>query len=485
MTQNTPQAVSIEESVIGAMLIDKKGIDEALMVIKTADVFYNESNKYIFQAIVSLFDDNEAVDFLTVSARLRTMGLLAKAGGDVKLIQLTQKVSSSAHIEYHARLLLQFFIKRKIISICNQISSNAYDETYDALDLLNDLSRSLDELSGLTLSGKSMMAFIDLLNAVEKRVEFLSHKNPDEVTGVFTGFKKIDLFTGGYQPGELVILAARPGMGKTALVLATAIANAKRNNPVGIISLEMSAVGLATRIVAIDSDFHLNQLVKNGFEKREYFQSFTRHKHRMKDYPIYIDDDGSASDIRDIITTFRMWKRKFGIKLGIVDYLQLSGDKTKGNNREQEISSVSRKLKLLAKELEIPIIALSQLSRKVEERGGDKRPRLSDLRESGAIEQDADIIQFIYRPEYYGIEPSDDLLSIDCNTELHFAKYRNGGLETKGLKWIGDKTKFYDPDEFTSADVIAMPEKPLPTVSATEAFGDEKPKDNADNDVPF
>jgi replicative DNA helicase len=473
-----PQSIEIEEAVLGALLLDVRSIDECLLILKSSEIFYKEAHKVIFEAINDLYASNDVVDLLTVSARLRSMGKLELAGGDWYLINLTQKISSSAHIEIHSRLLQQFYIKRQLIRDASLMLSTAYDSDKDSLELLNEWGDSLDNLNEQISSGRKNISYADGLDLVEKRVEFLTNKSPEEVTGARTGFNVIDQFTGGYQGGELIVEAARPGMGKTAKMLKCAIENARIGSGVGIISAEMSAVQLITRTVAIDTNFHLTQLTKKGFEKSEYFATLSANKHRMKGFPIFIDDAASP-DIRHVQATLRMWKRKFDIKIAIVDYLQLLSDTTKSGNREQEIASISRKLKGLAKELNIPVIALSQLSRAVETRGSSKRPMLSDLRESGAIEQDADMVTFIYRPEYYGIEVDDELSEMGANTEIIFAKYRGGAPGTTiGLHWQGDKTKFEDPkvikDNEDANDIVD-----LPKISPADAFGtDEIESDN-------
>lgn len=470
-----PQAIDLEEAVLGAMLIDARGADECLAVLKTSAVFYKEAHVYIFEAIAALYDAGLGVDIITVSQRLKTENRLELAGGDYALIGLTQKISSSAHIEYYSRLLLQYYIKRMAILESSKILSVAYDNDKDSLELLQEMGAAVDRIGEIALSGRKSASYAETLDVVESRIEFLSHKTEEELTGVHTGFKKLNLMTGGYQPGELIIVAARPGMGKTAYVLKTIIENAKIGEASGFISLEMSSYQLASRTVAIDTNFHLTQITKKGFEKPEYFTTFAQHKHRMKDYPIYIDDS-AASDIRDVISTARTWKRKHNIKILVVDYLQLMGDAAKSGNREQEISSISRKMKLLAKELGIPVMVLSQLSRAVETRGSSKRPLLSDLRESGAIEQDADQVQFIYRADYYGYEVDEDIELQGANTELIFAKYRGGAPFTAGLCWVGDKTKFMDVEDHVqyqeeeAARAAAVFDKPLPNVQPADAF---------------
>ncbi|WP_119792066.1 replicative DNA helicase [Flavobacterium anhuiense] len=465
-----PQDVNIEQAVLGAMLIDPKSIDECLMILQSSDVFYKDSHKAIYEAIAELYSYNDPIDMITVGSKLRAMNKMEVAGGDFYLVELLQKVASGAHIEIHSRLLQQFYIKRQLIRDASIMLSTAYDNDKDSLELLTEWGGSLDRLNEQISSGRKNLSYAEGLDLVEKRVEFLTHKSPEEVTGALTGFKVIDQFTGGYQGGELIIDAARPGMGKTAKMLKCALENARVGNGVGIISAEMSAIQLITRTVAIDTNFHLTQLTKKGFEKKEYFVTLNENKHRMKNFPIYIDDTPSP-DIRNVQATIRMWKRKHSIKIAIVDYLQLLSDNTIKGIREQEIASISRKLKALAKELDIPVIALAQLSRAVETRGSSKRPMLSDLRESGSIEQDADMVCFIYRPEYYNIEVDDELLSMGANTEIIIAKYRGGAPNTTvGIYWQGDKTKFSDPIDVKSQGNEVDNAADLPKINPNEAF---------------
>jgi replicative DNA helicase len=372
------------------------------------------------------------------------------------LIGLTQKVASSAHVEYHSQVLLQEYVKRLVIIFNAKITALAYDKKTDIFDLISRWQKEFDKVTDVTQKGRSTIDFATGVDNLRKEIELLSN-NTDEVqlVGLTTGFKRIDKHTGGYRNQDLVISAARPGMGKTAKVLKTAVANVSKGVPVGFISLEMSLHQLVSRVVAIDTDFHLGQLLKTGFEHVKYFVSYDEHAKRMKKYPLYIDDSGN-NDITDVVLQAKLWVRKYGIKMLIVDYLQLMGDKSIKGNRESEISSISRRLKKLAKELDIPVIALSQLSRAVETRGGSKRPFLSDLRESGSIEQDADIVEFIYRPDYYKREMLEDeydskfhkeCIRKGANTEIIIAKYRGGSLGTPLLKWVGDKTKFIDVDD--------------------------------------
>lgn len=474
-----PQAIELEEAILGAMLIDKSGLEDAMLILPTSEVFYKYEHQLIFDAIVALYNLGEPIDLLTVSNKLKGLKLLEDAGGDFYLIQLTQKISSSAHIDYHCRIVLQHWMRRKIIMFSSQNISLAYDDGIDVFDLLRGWQKAFDSIEDSIATGRTTMSFSAALQNLKESVELLTN-NKDEVklVGIDTGFNIINKSTGGYRNQDLVIVAARPGMGKTSYVLKCAIKNCKKDQPVGFISLEMSVEQLAARAVAIDTNFHLGQLLKRGFEKTEYFTTYSAHQNRMSKYPLYIDDSGKT-DITDIVIQAKLWQRKFGIKVLIIDYVQLMTDRSVKGNREAEISSVSRRLKKLAKELNIPVIALSQLSRQCETRGASKRPLLSDLRDSGAIEQDADIVQFIYRPEYYHIDMDESmyddslhgLISAGADSEIIFAKYRAGSVGTTLLRWVGDKTKFVDvTDSLEKVEYINQNELPKP--SANEAFGE-------------
>lgn len=489
-----PNAIDIEEAVIGSLLIDTKCVDDVFSIISTPEVFYKQQNKVIFQAVQSLHASGNPIDFLTVSSELKKLGLLDQAGGDFHLIQLTQKISSSAHIEYHSRLLLQKFIARSVILFNAKINALAYDDTTDIFELLQRWQKEFDKVIDFTTTGRTTMSFGDSLDELKRSVELLT-ANKDEVklVGVDTGFQRTNKYTGGYRPQDLVIVAARPGMGKTSLVLKMAIANAKKGVPVGFISMEMSMHQLTARAVAIDTNFHLKQLIKTGFEKPEYFSTLSAYTNRMKDYPLYIDDSGKT-DITDVIITAKLWKRKHNIGVLIIDYIQLMGDRSIKGTRENELSSISRRLKKLAKELDIPVVVLAQVNRECEKRGSSKRPFISDIKDCGSIEQDADIINFIYRPEYYNIEMDEQeypgnehLIGLGANTEIIFAKYRGGSTGTALLKWIGDKTKFIDVEDRDEIDTESnqgydnSPEN-LPVINPSQAFD---VGDNDDNDIAF
>ncbi len=444
-----PQALELEEAVLGAMLIDKKGVDEVIDILQP-DAFYKTAHQKIFEAIFQLFQDSQPVDLLTVSSELRKKGKLETVGGEFYLVQLSQRVASSAHIEFHARIILQKFIQRSLIKISNEIIESSYKESTDVFDLLDEAESKLYDITQGNIK-KSSESAQSLVIEAKKRIEEISKR--DGLSGVSTGFEKLDKLTSGWQPSDLIIIASRPGMGKTALTLSMArnIAVTKQI-PVAFFSLEMSSVQLITRLISAETGLSSEKLRTGKLADHEW-QQLNVKVTDLEKAPLFIDDTPSLS-IFDLRAKARRLSSLHGIKLIVVDYLQLmtAGTSTKSGNREQEISTISRNLKALAKELNIPVIALSQLSRAVETRGGTKRPMLSDLRESGAIEQDADIVSFIYRPEYYNIDEWDDdeRSPSEGQAELIVAKHRNGGLDNIRLKFIGHLGKFEDLDSFDS-----------------------------------
>ena len=489
-----PQAVDLEEVVLGAMMIDKKGVDEVIDILHP-DVFYKDSHKYIYEAIFNLFETSEPVDLLTVSAQLKKDSKLEAVGGDFYLIKLTQKVASSAHIEFHARIILQKYIQRSLIKISNDIIEEAYSDATDVFDLLDNAEAKLYEVTQGNLK-RSAETAQNLVIQAKKRIEEISNK--EGLSGIPSGFDKLDRLTSGWQPSDLIIVAARPGMGKTALTLSMARNIAVNSEiPVAFFSLEMSSVQLITRLISSETGLSSEKLRTGKLEKHEWEQLNVKVK-TLEKAPLFIDDTPSLS-IFDLRAKARRLASQHNIRLIVIDYLQLmtAGGSQKGGNREQEISTISRNLKALAKELNVPVIALSQLSRAVETRGGSKRPILSDLRESGAIEQDADIVSFIYRPEYYKIDEWDDEERTPTQGQAEFivAKHRNGGLENIRLKFVGALGKFDNLDDFDSpfefqSKMNADEENPFATPnlpSTDDAFGSAMNSDDDpdDNDVPF
>jgi len=480
-----PQALDLEEAVLGAMMIDKKGVDDVIDILHE-EVFYKPAHRFIYEAIFKLFENSEPIDLLTVSNQLRKDEKLENVGGDFYLIGLSQKVSSAAHIEFHARIILQKFIQRRLITISSEIITNSYDETFDVFDLLDEAETKLFEITQGNLK-KSSETSHDLVVQALKKIEEIS--NQEGMSGVATGFSKLDALTSGWQPSDLIILAARPGMGKTAFVMSMAKNMAiDFDIPVAIFSLEMSSVQLITRMISSETGISSEKLRKGNLETYEWEALNVKVK-KLSSAPIFIDDTPSLS-VFDLRAKARRLVSQHGVRVVVIDYLQLmtAGSSAKGSgNREQEISMISRNLKALAKELQVPVVALSQLSRAVETRGGSKRPLLSDLRESGAIEQDADIVSFIYRPEYYGLTEWDDDERTPCEGQAEFivAKHRNGGLENIKMKFIGRLAKFTNLDEDMGTEFQSSMNQssisPDNFASTNDAFGGL----NNDDDVPF
>lgn len=413
-----PQAIELEEAVIGAMLVDNNGLNEAMEIL-FSDVFYKDSHKHIFEAVASLYNKNEPVDILTVSQELRKMSRLELCGGDYYLIQLTQKISSGAHIDYHSRILIQKYVQRKCISTSSELIEKSYSEDSDIFELLEKVYKDYGDVSDLITVGK-------IENFQESVKNFL---NTSQVKnkGIPSSLSNLDRKLNGYQDSDLIIVAARPGMGKTAFILNEVLECALNGIPVAFFSLEMSTRQIIGRFLSIISGIEITKI--NNFtlshKERLYLKECSD---LLSSLPIIIDDTGGLSPVELKIKCNKL-KRENGIRMIVVDYLQLMKVKNrKITSRENEISEISQSLKNLAKSLNVPVIALSQLSRSVEQRGSSKRPMLSDLRDSGSIEQDADIVIFIYRPEYYKIEQWDDeyRTSTINQVELEIAKFRNG-----------------------------------------------------------
>jgi len=481
-----PQAIDLEEAVLGAMMIDKKGIDDVIDILHS-DAFYDVKHQEVYAAIYELFQNSEPIDLLTVSNLLRKKGKLDLVGGDFYLIRLTQKVASSAHIEFHARIILQKYIQRRLISISSEIIESSYDESTDVFDLLDEAEGKLFEVTQGNLKKSSEDAGSLVKQALKKIQEI---GNQEGMSGLATGFTKLDQLTSGWQPSDLIIIAARPGMGKTAFVISMAKNMAiDFNQAVAVFSLEMSSVQLITRMISSETGLTSEKLRKGNLEPHEWEQLNVKVK-KLSYAPIFIDDTPSLS-IFDLRAKARRLVSQHNVRIIVIDYLQLmtaGGNGKGGGNREQEISTISRNLKALAKELNVPVIALSQLSRAVETRGGSKRPLLSDLRESGAIEQDADIVSFIFRPEYYGMTEWDDDDHTPCEGQGEFivAKHRNGGLDNIRLKFTGHLAKFSDLEEGFSSEFQSSMNNPFDDddfspnqrIEPKDAFGD-------DDDFPF
>lgn len=438
-----PQAVDFEEAILGAIMLEKDALRDAIETLK-AKHFYNENHRYIFESMIDLYNENQPVDILTVTEKLKTKAVLDLVGGPYYIAKLTSRVSSAANIQYHSHIVIQKFIQRELIRISGTTLSEAFEDTTDAFKLLDETEKDLYEVKndGMKRSYKEISSIInEAISIIEA-----NHDKKDGLTGIPSGIKNLDEITAGWQKSDLIILAARPGMGKTALAL-TMLRNAAVDfhKPVAIFSLEMSAAQLVTRLIAAESELPSEKLKKGNLEEFEWTQLHSKIQ-KLSKAPIFIDDTPSLP-IFEFKAKCRRLHSKHNIEMVIVDYLQLmrGEDVGKNGNREQEIGSISRALKGLAKELNIPIIALAQLSRDVEKRAGDKKPQLSDLRESGSIEQDADIVGFIWRPKYY--KQTDGYEADPSLGEVIIQKHRNGPTGEAKVRFIEQYGKFVNYNE--------------------------------------
>lgn len=436
-----PQAPDLEEAVLGALMLEKNALNTVVEFLKP-EHFYADAHKEIYQSIIDLFKASEPVDMRTVVNQLRKNAKLELVGGAYIIAELTAKVSSAANIEYHARVIIEMAIKRELIHIASQIHHDAYEDTTDVFELLDKTEQSVFEISDSNLR-KNYDNMRNLMARAIQELQILKdHK--DGLTGVPSGFTSLDRITSGWQKSDLVIIAARPGMGKTAFVVSS-LRNAAVDFkiPVAIFSLEMASVQLVNRMISAEAELEGDKIRRGNLADHEWTQ-LVHKTSRLSSAPIFIDDTPALS-ILELRAKCRRLKAEHNVQLIVIDYLQLMRGEL-GGNREQEIASISRALKGIAKELNVPVLALSQLSRGVETRGGDKRPQLSDLRESGSIEQDADIVMFLYRPEYYKITVDEEGMPTQGMAEVIVAKHRNGSTGTAKLKFIGKFTKFADFD---------------------------------------
>lgn len=441
-----PQAVDLEEAVLGALMLDKDALTNVVSILKP-EAFYKEAHQRIFFAVQSLFSKSEPVDILTVTQELKKTGELEIAGGAFYVTQLTNRVASAANIEMHARIVLEKFLQRELIRISTDTLQHAFEDSSDVFDLLNKAEQNLFSISQTNIR-RDFEHVRPLLGETIKQIELARDQ---KFGGVPTGFTRLDAITGGWQKSDLIILAARPGTGKSAFVVSVARnAAVDFQKPVAIFSLEMTSIQLVSRLIASETELPADKLRKGELRDDEFHQLNAKIG-KLTTAPIFIDDTPALS-IFEFRAKARRLKAQHGVSLIIVDYLQLmvSGQEGKGS-REQEVSTISRSLKAIAKELDVPIIALSQLSRAVEQRGGSKRPQLSDLRESGAIEQDADLVMFIYRPDMAGITVDENGNSTEGMAEIIIAKHRNGRVGSENLIFISQFAKFVEPSGSTTA----------------------------------
>lgn len=449
-----PQVIEIEEAVLGAIMLEKDALLQVIDIIKP-EIFYKESHQIICRAIIKLFQSAQPVDILTVTNQLRKNGDLEMVDGPYFVTQLTSRIASSANIEYHTRIIQQKYIQRELIRISAKTINTAFEDTTDAMELLSAVEI---QLMGIMQQGifRRIANYQDSMDEVLKEIKFIK-ENPTKLQGVPSGFIDLDRKTGGWQKQNLIIMAGRPGMGKSSQALNMAINACENKFSVAYFSLEMSTLELMKKIISNKCEIEFRRLNNGEVENFEWENISVFSKNNI---PLYIDDTPAISSLELRTKAIRL-KHKSDIQLIIIDYLQLmkASELFKGDNREREISKITQSLKALAKELNIPIIALSQLSRECEKRGGNKRPILSDLRESGSLEQDSDIVIFLYRPEYYKFDyfdfhgvkyPAKGI----CLTEI--AKGRNIGTGEIILKFNGAISRFsnINKDEFDSCDFL-------------------------------
>ncbi len=437
-----PQAIDFEEAVLGALMLEKDAVHQIIDILKP-ESFYNDGHGKIFSAILQLSLEHKPIDINTVSQQMKISGDIDTIGGPFYLAQLTNRVASTAHIEYHARIIAQKYIQRELIRVGAEIQKRGFEETDDVADMLDAAERDLFEIAEGNIKKEVSRIDAVLRAAYEQIVE--SSKRADGLSGVPSGFTGLDRMTSGWQASDLVIIAARPAMGKTAFVLSMARnITVEHKRPVAMFSLEMSSVQLVNRLIASEAELG-SEKIKTGKLADWEWTMLEKKIKTLEEAPLFIDDTPALS-IFEFRAKVRRLVMQYKIELVIIDYLQLMTAGVQAS-REQEVSTISRSLKAIAKELNVPIIALSQLNRSVEMRAGDKRPQLSDLRESGAIEQDADMVLFIHRPEYFGIFQDQAGNSLVGMAEIIVAKHRNGAIGDVRLQFKKELTRFCDVDD--------------------------------------
>jgi replicative DNA helicase len=445
-----PAAPDLEQSVLGAILIDREAINIVLSITTNVEVFYQEKHKVIFEACIKLKSIDSPIDLRTITTLLRKEGNLEFVGGAYYIDSLTFHIQSAANVEYHFRILMQYWVKRELILLSAETYKQGFDDVFDPLNILSDIQVKLMSLVD-NLSAKKAKTVSNLIPDVLKEIELAYKKNKSGVkfTGITTGFHEIDQLTGGWQSGDLIILAARPGMGKTTFILDSITRAAQEtSSKIALFSLEMKDTQLVKKQISAASGVTTSQLVRGDLNEEE-FKSILRNVSKINSSNIFIDDTAGLSTVA-LKAKATQLKSKYGLDMIVVDYLQLMESTAKGGNREQEVSQISRHLKLVAKELNVPLVALCQMSRAVEGRI-TKKPQLSDLRESGSLEQDADVVCFIHRPEYYGITEDSEGNSVIGLAEFIVEKHRNGPTDKIELKFIQKESRFihWNETEYT------------------------------------
>ncbi|NTU54248.1 MAG: replicative DNA helicase [Chlorobiaceae bacterium] len=437
-----PYSLEVEQEVLACVLLEDDPIEQVIQIFgdNAESVFYEKRHQIIYKAMMQLYQKRQGIDLITVSEELSRTGELENVGGRPYLGELSGKVISSANIEYYARLVKEKYLYRRLISISSHISSAAYNTSMDIFDLVENASQQFFNISQAGIK-KRASSIKELLKTATRMIENLS-SSQSSVTGIGSGFSDLDALTAGFQPSDMIIIAARPSAGKTAFALALARnAAVNFNTPVLFFSLEMAEIQLAIRLMCAEA-YVESQLVRRGQISPEMMNKIINSMDALADAKLFIDDTAGIS-IMELSAKTRRMKQEHGIGMVVVDYLQLVTPVRDGrSNREQEIALISRSLKALAKELNIPIIALAQLNRSVEQRSGDRRPQLSDLRESGSIEQDADMVMFLSRPEMYGTKNFEDGSSTKDIAEVIIGKQRNGPIGNIRLLFLKNYGRF-------------------------------------------
>lgn len=490
-----PRAVDVEAAVLGALMLEKDAFMQVNEIL-SPESFYDPKHRRVYEAVLGLGVDQEPIDMITVINRMRLNNTLDEVGGAAFVAGLTQNVASAAHIDYHAKIVAQKHLARQLISFASKIEEGAFDESNDVDDLLQEAEKNLFDISQRNLK-QDVVQIDPVISMAVEQMQKASHQESG-LSGLSTGFTDLDKMTSGWQNSDLIIIAARPAMGKTAFVLSMALNIARHNDPVAVFSLEMSRVQLVNRLIANACEVPGSKIRSGNLSSSEYSLMFNRLQ-ALHGIPFYIDDTSSLSML-ELRTKARRLVREHGVKLIIIDYLQLMTAGVQMGSREQEVSTISRNLKQLARELSIPVIALSQLNRKLEDRGNkDKRPQLSDLRESGAIEQDADIVCFIHRPEYYtrGKEDSEGNNQQGL-AEFIIAKHRSGATGDVNMRFRHEYVRFenWQPendafsmrpssDNSTTGSIDSPKNVDLEAFNPTAKPNDDFLSQTGTQDVPF
>lgn len=472
-----PQALDVEESVLAGILLEKSAMAVAQATSLKPEHFYDERHSLIYKACLDLFSQAQPVDMRTAVKQLRANGHIETIGGVVYIAEITSKASSGANIEAHIRILQEAFMRRDMILVASGLLRDAYEDTISIFDLIEMASTKLYHLD---IGRSTQRKMLDMVTLLSETIQDLQTKTTSNgLTGTPSGFSLLDRITSGWQNSDLILVAARPGAGKSAFMLSIA-RYAAREIPVAIFSLEMSAKQLAERLISSDNSIE-NDKIRSGLLSEVEWQRIGSDPNKLAAAKLYIDDTPSIS-VNELRSKCIRLKQDKDLKMIIIDYLQLMrGDQ--GGNREQEIASISRALKNLAKELNVPVIALSQLSRAVEQRA-DKRPMLSDLRESGSLEQDPDMVIFLYRPEYYKIYQDEKGMSTAGICEVDVAKHRSGGTGMVKVRFQKYFTRFVDLEE----DFEPNGTKPLfaqTERTSTHVYDPSEARNKKDDDAPF